>query len=197
LNREYFLPFISLLQRHSVVQLVQGEDFRARVESAGGCYHPSTPSLRATFIALGGGQGRERGGGGGGGDGGDSGNVQVPIANSSTRFLAVAQSLPATATLPGGAAWLSFSELCQDGERGASDYHALCDNFRTVCISDVPRLSVMEHDTARRFVVLVDILYVYLSLSLSLFRGVIITPPLSPSPFLLSPSSIIITTMPS
>ena len=45
------------------------------------------------------------------------------------------------------------------GERGAADFQALADYFPTVCLSDVPQLSVLRHDQARRFVVLVDILY--------------------------------------
>ena len=54
--------------------------------------------------------------------------------------------------------WFSFKFLCEQ-DRGASDYQALCSQFDTIFIEGIPRLSVLEHDKARRFIVLVDTLY--------------------------------------
>ena len=55
-------------------------------------------------------------------------------------------------------AWFSFADLCE-ADRGASDFQALCSQCHTVFIDKVPFLSVLEHDKARRFIVLIDTLY--------------------------------------
>ncbi len=57
-----------------------------------------------------------------------------------------------------GVGWFTFPFLCEQ-DRGASDYQALCSQFGTIFIEGIPRLSVLEHDKARRFIVLVDTLY--------------------------------------
>lgn len=53
---------------------------------------------------------------------------------------------------------VSFSELCEK-ERGASDYHALARGFHTICVYDIPKMSKESHNSARRFITLIDELY--------------------------------------
>ena len=57
-----------------------------------------------------------------------------------------------------GIGWFTFAFLCEK-ERSAADYQALCDQFDTIFIDNIPTLSVLEHDKARRFIILVDTLY--------------------------------------
>jgi predicted ATPase len=57
-----------------------------------------------------------------------------------------------------GVGWFDFNFLC-DKERGASDYQAICREFDTVFLNGIPELSVLEHDKARRFIILIDTLY--------------------------------------
>jgi len=51
-----------------------------------------------------------------------------------------------------------FEDLC-DREVGAADYRALCENFSTLILEDIPALSLKDHNKARRFITLVDELY--------------------------------------
>eukprot|EP00814_Leptocylindrus_danicus_P011429 CAMPEP_0116018932 /NCGR_PEP_ID=MMETSP0321-20121206/8934_1 /TAXON_ID=163516 /ORGANISM="Leptocylindrus danicus var. danicus, Strain B650" /LENGTH=214 /DNA_ID=CAMNT_0003489403 /DNA_START=214 /DNA_END=858 /DNA_ORIENTATION=+ len=51
-----------------------------------------------------------------------------------------------------------FQELC-DVELGASDYHAIAKQYRIIIIKDIPRLTLKQHDQARRFITLIDELY--------------------------------------
>jgi len=52
----------------------------------------------------------------------------------------------------------SFAELC-GRPLGAEDYIALCARYHTVILSGVPRLTPLEHNEAKRFITLVDVLY--------------------------------------
>ena len=73
----------------------------------------------------------------------------------------------------GGVARFDFSELCE-GERSAADYLQVCQYYRTVFISDIPRMGRRERDPARRFIILVDMFYdnrVYLVLSAAVGVG--------------------------
>ena len=96
--------------------------------------------------------------------------MEVQIPGSNTRVLRIpAAFVPRIKPVSGisttpppnapVAAWMSFSELCELGEHGASDFNALVERFPTVYLHSVPQLSVLQHDVARRFVILVDILY--------------------------------------
>ena len=67
----------------------------------------------------------------------------------------------------GGVARFSYSELC-GGERSAADYLQVCQKYSTVFLSDVPRMGRKNRDPAKRFIILVDMLYdnrVYLVMS--------------------------------
>lgn len=55
-------------------------------------------------------------------------------------------------------ALFSFKELCQT-PLGAVDYLALCREFRTIIITDIPQLSIEEHNELLRFITLIDCLY--------------------------------------
>ena len=145
LNRAYFLPFIDQLLNYNIVRCIRGEDYRGQMLSRGESNFISSVELWEKFKMLGNDSTC--------GSGGMSRNMIVPIRNSSTRTLCVPYSFASNI------AWFSFSDLCEYGERGASDFQALVDTFSTVCISDIPKLSVLKHNEARRFVILVDMMY--------------------------------------
>ncbi len=145
LNRAYFLPFIDLLQSYNITRLIRGEDYRGKMTSLGESNFTSREALWARFVAAGGNCGE-----------GMVAATQVPIKNSDTRFLSVPYCFFGD---NGNVAWFSFAQLCEEGEKGASDFQALVDAFATVCVHDIPQLSLLKHNEARRFIVLIDILY--------------------------------------
>jgi len=51
-----------------------------------------------------------------------------------------------------------FDELCKRNF-GSSDFRAIANKFDVVVIEHIPRLTLKEHDQARRFITLVDELY--------------------------------------
>ena len=57
-----------------------------------------------------------------------------------------------------GIAWMDFKTLCET-EVGAADYIALSSFVHTLYIFGIPRLSVIGHNEARRFITLFDELY--------------------------------------
>ena len=61
-------------------------------------------------------------------------------------------------TLSSSVAVASFTELCSRPV-GAADYQGLCANFKTIFLLDVPRLSPLLHNDARRLITLVDMFY--------------------------------------
>jgi cell division protein ZapE len=58
----------------------------------------------------------------------------------------------------GGLVWFDFKALCE-GPRSYTDYVDLARRFHTVILSNVPRMSARNADSARRFTWLVDVFY--------------------------------------
>lgn len=85
----------------------------------------------------------------------------VPAAPSSTTATPGTAGPSVTAPPPlssRGIAWMDFTSLCET-EVGAADYIALCSFVHSLYISGIPRLSVIGHNEARRFITLFDELY--------------------------------------
>eukprot|EP00746_Dinoflagellata_sp_MGD_P016051 gnl/MRDRNA2_/MRDRNA2_136032_c0_seq1.p1 gnl/MRDRNA2_/MRDRNA2_136032_c0~~gnl/MRDRNA2_/MRDRNA2_136032_c0_seq1.p1 ORF type:complete len:596 (+),score=115.92 gnl/MRDRNA2_/MRDRNA2_136032_c0_seq1:83-1870(+) len=57
-----------------------------------------------------------------------------------------------------GLACFHFNELCKR-PMSAEDFISVAESFRTVFVHDIPRLAAEDHDQARRFTNLVDVLY--------------------------------------
>ncbi|GMI32879.1 hypothetical protein TeGR_g12998 [Tetraparma gracilis] len=68
------------------------------------------------------------------------------------------QLLVKRADVSAGVAVFSFDELC-DEYLGAGDYRAVARTFNRIGLLDVPKLTLQDHDQARRFITLVDELY--------------------------------------
>ncbi|KAF4147358.1 AFG1-like ATPase [Phytophthora infestans] len=154
-NREYFLPFLDQLARHTrVVPMNSDVDYRFLCEPVGGEETFLSPLTDATkhkmdavyqdLLVL--------------GDEGlaeDNGSVQdehlrVPVM--------MGRTLDVRGHAKSGVCRASFSQLC-DTEKGAADYKAMAECFHTLVLDDVPALNMAQHDQARRFILLVDELY--------------------------------------
>ncbi|EEY56948.1 lactation elevated protein 1 [Phytophthora infestans T30-4] len=154
-NREYFLPFLDQLARHTrVVPMNSDVDYRFLCEPVGGEETFLSPLTDVTkhkmdavykdLLVL--------------GDEGlaeDNGSVQdehlrVPVM--------MGRTLDVRGHAKSGVCRASFSQLC-DTEKGAADYKAMAECFHTLVLDDVPALNMAQHDQARRFILLVDELY--------------------------------------
>jgi cell division protein ZapE len=140
LQRELFLPFITLLkERLNVLELDGGRDWRlARLVGKPVYHHPLDPAaheaLERAFAEL--------------TDG---------APGESTALLVKGRSLvvPRAAR---GAAWFGFAELC-DEPLGAADYLAIAERFSAIIVQGIPRLGSGQRDAAKRFNILIDTLY--------------------------------------
>lgn len=140
LNRPLFLPFIATMKQRLDVLCLEGPlDHRLARMQGVPVYH--TPlneaagaALDAAFLSLTDQRTGERG--------------EIKIKG---RLLVVPQQAK-------GVARFSFAELC-DTALGAHDYLALTEQFHTLILSDIPQLGPERRNEARRFVILIDILY--------------------------------------
>eukprot|EP01032_Pedospumella_encystans_P020055 gene20055-22793_t len=145
LNRQYFLPFIEHLQVNCLVRNINiDHDYRQGGHTASNAYFIGNTSqnlatLRELYEA-------------------DlqkanfsSHEVTIPVMNN--RKLTLAE-----ANLQAGVCFVEFSALCET-DRGASDYQALCAHFHTVYMPNIPVLSVLAHNEARRLITLIDAMY--------------------------------------
>jgi cell division protein ZapE len=140
LQRERFLPAISMLEQHTdVIELGAGVDYRFRLLQKAGTYlspggEKADETLQRFFSSA------------SPGDVADARTLNVLGRNIRTRHCAK------------GVAWFDFSEIC-DGPRSQNDYIEIARWFQTVIISDVPILTTDLENSARRFIALVDEFY--------------------------------------
>ncbi|BBC72981.1 AFG1 family ATPase [Altererythrobacter sp. B11] len=146
LNREHFLPFISLIERQlDVVPLNGPTDYRLdRIAGLETWHVPNgaaaTEALREVFFRL--------------TDYPVEDAAHVPAADldlGGGRMLHVPKSLK-------GVAVFSFKRLCGE-PRGTPDYLALARAYHTVIIVGIPVMGPDMRNEAARFVTLVDALY--------------------------------------
>lgn len=154
MNRSYFLPFIALLERHCIVHQMTGTtDYRAFMAQG-----------VDAFFFISGGQSRND-------KSNDLGEKIFELltscsdgrsfnaGNAATTDLVVApnRSLKILQSSQ-GICRVHFDDICK-ANLGASDYRVLAQRFSTICLEGIPKLSVKDHDYARRFITLVDELY--------------------------------------
>ncbi|PPD44159.1 MAG: cell division protein ZapE [Methylocystis sp.] len=139
-NRDLFLPFIALLQQHmDVMHLAGPVDYRARQDCIGEVFF--TPAdenahaaLDALFFAL---------------TGVRSGAPATIEVKRRTVFI------PQTS---GRVARFRFADVC-GRPLAAGDYLALARRFDAIIVDDAPILAPEQRNEARRFIMLVDVLY--------------------------------------
>jgi cell division protein ZapE len=148
LNREHFLPFISLIEaRLDVICLNGPTDYRlARLGGAPTWYVPNgqqtTDALSNAFFRL--------------TDFPVEDRAHVPACDlpiSGGRSIHVPKSLK-------GVAVFSFKRLCGEA-RGAADYLAIARQYHTVIVVGIPVLGPDKRNEAARFKTLIDALYEY------------------------------------
>ncbi len=146
LNREHFLPFISLIEaRLDVIALNGPTDYRMeRLAGLSTWHHPlgdaATEACRNAFFRL--------------TDYPPEDAEHVPseeIDVGGGRRLMVPKSLK-------GVAVFSFKRLCVEA-RGASDYLSIARRYHSVIIVGIPKLTPAMRNEATRFVTLIDALY--------------------------------------
>lgn len=140
LQRTSFLPAIALLESHcEVVNVDSGVDYRLRaLERARIFYTPLDESaereMARSFQEV----------------AGTAGQRETEVEINHRKMHTRRQS--------DDVVWFEFSELC-DGPRSQNDYIELARRFKSVLVSNVPRMRAGEDDKARRFIDLVDEFY--------------------------------------
>ena len=140
LQRERFLPAISLLKEHTeVAQMGSGTDHRLRLLKKAGTYlapddDAATHRLATFFDELVSSQIQH--------------DADLDINGRDIRAQRCAK----------GVAWFDFASLC-DGPRSQSDYIEIARWYPTVIVSGVPQFDEVREDQARRFIALVDEFY--------------------------------------
>jgi cell division protein ZapE len=139
LKREDFLPVIELLKERLDVIRVGGEvDYRKRALQQVKVYHAplSAESNSALMEAF----------------------RKVAEVEEEDHELDVEGRVIPYRHRAGGVVWFDFKVICGWG-RSQNDYIDLAKRFHTIVVSGVPRMSIEQADAARRFTLLVDVLY--------------------------------------
>lgn len=140
LQRELFLPFINLLKQSSdILELVAKEDYRLSHLKAMKTTFFSEAEGANVFLQH-------------------SFNELINDGSTELRRIKVKGRELKFETVHGDILLTSFDELCGK-PLGAADYLAIANEFNTILIADIPRLSAEIRDQSRRFVTLIDALY--------------------------------------
>ena len=139
LKREDFLPVIDLLKERLDVIRVGGEvDYRRRALQQVKVYHaPLSPESDSALMEA---------------------FRKVAEVEEEHHELDVEGRVIPYRHRAGGVVWFDFKVICGWG-RSQNDYIDLAKRFHTIVVSGVPRMSVEQADAARRFTLLVDVLY--------------------------------------
>lgn len=139
LQRERFLPTIALIKSNlDIVHVDSGIDYRRRtMEQIKTYYTPLTPENDAALLET---------------------FERVAGAAEETQPLDVEGRIIPYVRRAGSVVWFEFRDLC-GGPRSQLDYLDLAKRFHTIIVSNVPRMSEDDVDEARRFTLLVDVLY--------------------------------------
>lgn len=73
-------------------------------------------------------------------------------------ILVYGRRVPIPRTHAGVTSW-TFRELCESSRLGPADYITLASTYHTLLLTDVPVLSLLQKNEARRFITLLDALY--------------------------------------
>jgi cell division protein ZapE len=139
LKREDFVPTIELLkERLDVIRVDGGVDYRKRALQQVKVYH--TPLVPETEQAL------------------MEAFRQIAEVEEEDHELDVEGRVIPYRHRAGGVVWFDFKVICGWG-RSQNDYLDLTKRFHTIIVSGVPRMSLERADEARRFTLLVDVLY--------------------------------------
>ncbi len=139
LHRDRILPAIALLKaRLEVINVDNGTDYRRRTMEHIQLYHtplgePADAALERSFSEL------------------AEARDEDPVLHIEHRELRSVRRA-------GGVVWFDFRTLC-GGPRSQNDYLEIAQQFHTVILSNVPQMPPRLASEARRFTLLVDVLY--------------------------------------
>lgn len=140
LHRDRILPAIDLLNQHlDVINVDNGTDYRSQTISSLNYYQ--TPADASADAALT--QAFEQ--------------LVDGLPNESTELAIEGRTIHAKRKA-GEVVWFDFKALCA-GPRSQNDYLEIANQFHTVILSDVPTMSAAMASEARRFTLLIDVLY--------------------------------------
>lgn len=140
LNRQLFIPFIELMEERLDVLCIDGiMDYRLERLKGIPVYHTpldatAEAELDAAFLRL-----TDQ-------ESGEPDEVEI-----------MGRSIPVPEQAKGTARF-SFQQLCGSA-LGANDYLAIAARFHTLIISGIPKLGPERRNEARRFVLLIDVMY--------------------------------------
>ncbi len=142
LQRESFLPFIKLINNElEIIKIDSDHDYRiGKLKSVEAIYYvyqeamDSQKFILDSFIKL---------------------SNNTPAKNYLLKCEGRELLCPITAL---DCAVFSFDQLCR-APLSSVDYIAICEKFNIIIISEIPELSSEEHNEARRFIKLVDVIY--------------------------------------
>ena len=140
LHRDRILPAIALLnERMNVLNVDNGTDYRRRALEQAPLYHSplgaqADAAMQDAFARL-----------------AAQSAPDDPVIEVEGRQLSALKRA-------GGVIWFDFKTLCA-GLRSQNDYLEIASRFHTLLLSDVPQMSVAQASEARRFTLLVDVLY--------------------------------------
>jgi len=139
LHRDRILPAIELLkQKMEVTNVDNGTDYRQRTLEHLQLYH--TPLGEAADAAL------------------RTAFAELAEAHDEDPLLHIEHRELRSRRRAGGVVWFDFKTLC-GGPRSQNDYLEIAQQFHTVILSDVPQMQPRSASEARRFTLLVDVLY--------------------------------------
>ena len=139
LHRDRILPAIALLkQKLEVINVDNGTDYRRRTLEHVKLYH--TPLGEAAEAAL------------------CEAFGELAEARDESPLLHIEHRELRALRRAGGVVWFDFSTLC-GGPRSQNDYLELAQQFHTLILSNVPQMPPRLASEARRFTLLVDVLY--------------------------------------
>lgn len=139
LHRDRIQPAIALLNaRMQVLNVDNGTDYRRRTLEQVPLYH--TPLGEAADAAL------------------HQAFDRLAASHDENPLLRIEGREITARRRAGGVVWFDFKTLC-GGPRSQSDYLEIATQFHTLLLSDVPQMFVRNASEARRFTLLIDVLY--------------------------------------
>jgi len=139
LHRDRILPAIDLLkERLEVISVDAGVDYRQLTLQQVAIYH--TPLGPAADEAM------------------QQAFEQLTEARDEDPILKIEHREIRARRRAGGVVWFDFKVLC-GGPRSQNDYLEISSQFHTLLLSDVPQMSPRLASEARRFTLLIDVLY--------------------------------------
>jgi cell division protein ZapE len=140
LQRDLFMPAIDMIYQYSeVINIDSGIDYRLRfLDKAETFFSPinqaAEDGMEDNFKHL----------------APDAGKKNAAINVEGRELNSIRRS--------DGVIWFEFDELC-DGPRSQNDYIELARCFHSILLSNIPVMSRLKEDQARRFINLVDVFY--------------------------------------